>query len=66
MAKVRLIRHEAVPQSGSFEIRFPDGRPSKYVYFDDNPGRRSITVGTVDQAVALRWPRSSLELSSTR
>jgi hypothetical protein len=24
-------------------VRFPDGRPSVYHYFDDNPGRRSIT-----------------------
>ena len=54
MPSVRLIKHEAVPQSGSFVIRFPDGRPSKYIYWDDNPGRRSITVGAVDRAVALR------------
>jgi hypothetical protein len=27
-----------------YEIRYPDGRPSTYVYWDDNPGRRSITL----------------------
>lgn len=54
MANVRLIKHEAVKDSGSYEVRFPDGRPSKYVYWDDDPGRRSISVGKVDQAVALR------------
>ena len=46
-------KHEAVPQSGSFEIRFPDSRQSKYLYWDNNPGRRSVT-GKADQAVALR------------
>jgi hypothetical protein len=54
MPKVRLITHEVVPQSGGFKIRFPDRRPSKYVYWDDNPGRRSIRPGKVDQTVALR------------
>jgi len=44
--KIRLLRHTAspaVPDSGSYEVRFPDGRESVYFYFDDNPGRRSIT-----------------------
>jgi len=27
----------------SFEVRFADGRPSKFFYWDDNPGRASIT-----------------------
>jgi hypothetical protein len=39
MANVRLIKHEVVPQCGSFEVRFPDGRPS-YFYWEDIPGRR--------------------------
>ena len=38
--RVRIICHEAVPQCGSFEVRFPDGRPSRYFYWDDIPGRR--------------------------
>ena len=29
-----------MPQTGSFEVRFPDGRPSMYYYWDDIPGRR--------------------------
>jgi hypothetical protein len=37
---IRIIKHEAVPQTGSFEVRFPDGRPSVYFYWDDIPGRR--------------------------
>jgi hypothetical protein len=35
MAAIRLIKHEAVPNCGSFEVRFPDGRPSRYFYWDD-------------------------------
>src|SRR5689334_11514614 len=31
-----------VPDAGSYEVRFSDGRPSIYFYWDDNPGRRSI------------------------
>ena len=37
--RIRIIRHEAVPNTGSFEVRFPDGRPSMF-YWDDVPGRR--------------------------
>ncbi len=37
---IKLIKHEAVPGCGSFEVRFPDGKPSKYFYWDDVPGRR--------------------------
>ena len=36
----RIIKHEAVPQTGSFEVRFPDGRPSVYIYWDDVASRR--------------------------
>jgi hypothetical protein len=50
---VRIIRHESIPQTGSYEVRFSDGRPSVYHYFDDNPGRRSIT-GAMTGAEALR------------
>jgi hypothetical protein len=53
MPSVRLIKHEAVPHCGSFEIRFPDDRPSKYVYWDDLPGRR-LQPDRVDRAVAER------------
>jgi hypothetical protein len=44
--KIRLLKHTAAPQvpdSGSYEVRFPDGRPSLYFYWDDNPGHASIT-----------------------
>ena len=35
-----LIRHEAVPQTGRFEVRFADGRASQFFYFDDVLARR--------------------------
>ena len=44
--KIRLLKHTAapeVPDSGGYEVRFPDGRESVYFYFDDNVGRASIT-----------------------
>ena len=38
--RVRIIRHEAVPECGSFEVRFGDGRQSKFLYWDDVASRR--------------------------
>jgi hypothetical protein len=26
VARIRIIKHEAVPECGSFEVKFPDGR----------------------------------------
>jgi hypothetical protein len=40
MPAVRLIKREAVPKCGSYEVRFSDGRPSEFFYWDDIPGRR--------------------------
>ena len=34
----------AVADCGSVEVRFPDGRESVFFFWDDNPGRRSITL----------------------
>jgi hypothetical protein len=53
MPKVRLMKHEAVKDCGSYEIRFPDGRPSKFVYRDDLAGWR-LLPDRVDRAVAER------------
>ncbi len=39
-ARIRIIKHEAVPDCGSFEVRYADGRPSRFWYWDDIPGRR--------------------------
>jgi hypothetical protein len=37
---IRIIKHEAVSQTGSFEVKYSDGQPSRYFYFEDVPGRR--------------------------
>jgi hypothetical protein len=35
---VRIIPHSAIPDAGSFEVRWPGGH--KFFYWDDIPGRR--------------------------
>jgi hypothetical protein len=50
--RIRIIRHEAVPKRGSYEVRFPDGRPSKYFYWEEIPGRR-LRSEQVDSKQAL-------------
>lgn len=37
---VRLIKHDAVPGTGSFEVRFTDVRRSAHFHFDDAQSRR--------------------------
>jgi hypothetical protein len=37
---------------GSCEVRFPDGRPSRYLYFENLAGRRLQPGRVVEQAVA--------------
>jgi hypothetical protein len=48
---VRIIKHEIVPDCGSFEVRFSDGRASQYFYWDDIPSRR-LRPEQVDQETA--------------
>ena len=36
IGRIQIIRHEAVPKCGSYEVRFPDGRPSKFFYWEDS------------------------------
>ena len=49
--KIRVIKHEVGPDCGSYEVRFPDRRPSKYFYFENLPGRE-LRPDRVEQAVA--------------
>jgi hypothetical protein len=51
--RIRIIKHEAVPGCGSFEVRFADGRSSRYFYWEDIPGRR-LRPEQVDQETAKR------------
>jgi len=49
---IRIIKHEVVAQTGSFEVRYDDGQPSRYFYFEDVPGRRLRSEQmTMEQAV---------------
>ena len=50
--RIRIIKHEAVPECGSYEVRYSDGRPSKYFYWEDIPGQR-IRSDQVDRQQAL-------------
>lgn len=51
-ARIRIIKHEAVPQCGCFEVRFADGRESICFYWDDVPSRR-LRPETLDRETAL-------------
>ena len=61
MTSARIIKHETIPQTGSYEVRFVDGRPSIYHYFDDDPGRRSIT-GKMTSAQALEQAKALAQM----
>jgi hypothetical protein len=55
--RVRIIKQEAVPDCGSFEVRFPDGRPSQYFYWDDVPSRR-LRPDMLDRETALEQAKA--------
>ena len=57
-ARVRIIKHEAVPDCGSFEVRFADGRESIYFYWDDLPGRR-LNPETLDRETAMEQAKAA-------
>ena len=57
MSAIRIIKHEAVPQCGSFEVRFADGRPSQFFYWDDLPSRR-LNPATLDRETALEQAKA--------
>ena len=62
MPQIRLIKHEVIPKCGSFEVRLPDGAPSRYFYWDDLPSRR-LRPDLVDGETALEQAKALLELS---
>jgi hypothetical protein len=39
MTAVSIIKHEAVPSCGSYQVHV-EGQPPRYFYFEDLPGRR--------------------------
>jgi hypothetical protein len=50
---IRIIRHRGVDENcGSLEVRFADGRPSRYFYWDNLVSRRlRPELLTRDQAI---------------
>ena len=36
-----IIRHDGAKDSGSYEVKFSDGRPPKLFNWDDDPSRRT-------------------------
>jgi hypothetical protein len=58
LSAIRIIKHEAVKDCGSFEVRFPDGRPSQYFYWDDLPSRR-LNPATLDRETALEQAKAA-------
>ena len=59
-----IIKHEAVPQCGSFEVRYEDGRPSQYFYWDDIPARR-MRPETLDRETALEKAKAAARAADT-
>ena len=57
IARIRVIKHEAVPGCGSFEVRFADGRESIYFYWDDLPSRR-LRPEMLDRETALEQAKA--------
>jgi hypothetical protein len=49
--RIRIIKHEAAPGCGSFEVWFPDGRASQFFYWDDIPDRW-LRPGVLDRETA--------------
>jgi hypothetical protein len=63
--RIRIIKHEAVPGCGSFEVRFPDDRPSQYFYWDDIPARR-LRPEMLDHATTLEQAKAVARAAETR
>ena len=57
-ARIRVIKHEAVPDCGSFEVRFADGTPSQFFYWDNLPSRR-LNPATLDRETALEKAKAA-------
>ena len=64
-ARIRIIKHESVLGSGSFEVRFADGRDSIYFYWDDIPARR-MRPETLDRETALEQAQGPQRVADAR
>jgi len=66
---IRIIPHapKGIPDCGSIEVWFADGRPSEYFYWDDNRGRASITrKPDQEQAIAAAINLARIEWAKLR
>ena len=63
--RIRIVRHEAVQNCGSFEVRFGDGRASKFFYWDDVPARR-LRPEILTSVVALMQAKAFARAMSDR
>ena len=52
-----IIRHEGVKDSGSYEVKFSDGKPSKIFNWDDDPSQR-VRPGVLTSEQALEKARA--------
>ena len=52
--RVRIIKYEAVPKCGSYEVRFSDGRPSKYFCWEEAAALERPTLSRGPKEIALR------------
>jgi hypothetical protein len=64
-SRVRIIKHEPVPRSGSFEVRFSDGRASRFFYWDDLPTRR-LRPESTNRQEALKLAQAFARAERTR
>jgi hypothetical protein len=65
LSAIRIIKHEVVPGCGSFEVRFADGRPSQYFYWDNIPARR-MRPETLDRETALEKAQALASAAESR
>jgi hypothetical protein len=65
MGTVRIVKHEARPGCGSFEVRYADGRPSQSFYWDDIPARR-LRPETLDRETALERAKKLARFAQDR
>jgi hypothetical protein len=63
--RIRIIKQEAAPGCGSFEVRFPDGRESQFFYWDDIPDRR-LKPGVLDRETALEEAKAFAKAARDR
>ena len=52
-----IIRHEGAKDSGSYEVKFSDGRPPKFFNWDDDPSQR-VRPGVLTSEQALEKARA--------